>query len=68
VKLKDRASFKNWIKKKSSNDDALLLNNCKFGDFADHIYTIELEIKDTIDTARSASCPDIHRHPSCYSC
>ena len=41
-------------------DDALLLNNCKFGDFADHIYTIELEIKDTIDTARSASCPDLH--------
>jgi len=41
-------------------DDALLLNNYKFGDFADHIFTIELEIKDTIDTARSASCLDLH--------
>ena len=41
-------------------DDALLLTNCKLGDFADHIYTIELEIKDTIDTARSASCLDLH--------
>ena len=41
-------------------DDALLLTNCKLGDFADHIYTIKLEIKDTIDTTRSASCLDLH--------
>ena len=30
-----------------------------FGDFVDRIYPIELEIKDTIDTARRASCLNI---------
>jgi hypothetical protein len=29
--------------------------NKKYGDFLDRIYHIELEIKDTTDTARSAS-------------
>ena len=33
-------------------EDVLSLNNLKFGDFVDHIYHIEFEIKDTIDTAR----------------
>jgi hypothetical protein len=28
----------------------------RFGDFVDRIYSIELEIKDTTDTDRSASC------------
>jgi hypothetical protein len=28
-------------------DDVLSLNNSRFGDFVDHIYPIELEIKDT---------------------
>ena len=28
-------------------DDVLSLNNSRFGDFADRIYPIELEIKDT---------------------
>ena len=32
----------------------------KFGDFVDRIYPIELEINDTTDTARSASCLDLH--------
>jgi hypothetical protein len=41
-------------------DDILSLNNSRFGDFADHIYTIELEIKDTTDTDRSASYLDLH--------
>ena len=41
-------------------DDALLLNNSWFGDFVDRIYTIELEIKDTTDTVRSASYLDLH--------
>ena len=27
-------------------DDVLSLNNCKFGDFVDRIYPIEIEIKD----------------------
>ena len=34
-------------------DDVLSLNNFKFGDYADHIYLIELEIKDTINTTIS---------------
>jgi hypothetical protein len=41
-------------------DDALSLNNSRFGDFVDHIYHIELEIKDTTDTDRSASYLDLH--------
>ena len=39
-------------------EDVLSLNNTKFGDFIDRIYPIELEIKDTIDAARSASYLD----------
>jgi hypothetical protein len=35
--------------------DVLSLNNSRFGDFVDRIYPIELEIKDTTDTDRSAS-------------
>ena len=40
----------------SYEDDFLSLNNCKFGDFFIyyHIYLIELEIKNTTDTSRSA--------------
>jgi hypothetical protein len=41
-------------------DDVLSLNNYKFGDFVDRIYPIELEIKDTTDTDRSALYLDIH--------
>ena len=32
----------------------------RFGDFVDRIYLIELEIKDTTDTDRSASYLDLH--------
>ena len=41
-------------------DDVLSLNNSKFGDFVDSIYPIELEIKDTTDTDKSASYLDRH--------
>ena len=41
-------------------DYVFSLNNCKFGDFIDHIYPIEIEIKDTTDTARYASYLDLH--------
>ena len=41
-------------------DDVLSLNNSRFGDFVDRIYPIELEIKDTTDTDRSASYLDLH--------
>ena len=41
-------------------DDVLSLNNSRYGDFVDRIYPIELEIKDTTDTDRSASYLDLH--------
>jgi hypothetical protein len=41
-------------------DDVLSLNYSRFGDFADRIYPIELEVKDTTDTDRSASYLDLH--------
>ena len=41
-------------------DDVLSLNNSRFGDFVDRIYPIELEIKDTTHTDRSASYTDLH--------
>ncbi len=44
-------------------DDVLSLNNCRFGDIVDHIYPIELQIKDTTDTNdtdMSASYLDLH--------
>ena len=41
-------------------DDVLSLNNSRFGDFVDRIYPIELEIKDTKYTDRSASYLDLH--------
>jgi len=40
--------------------DVLSLNNSRFGDFIDRIYPIELEIKDTTDTDKSASYLDLH--------
>jgi hypothetical protein len=43
-----------------SYDDVLPLNNSRFDDFVDRIYPIELEIKDTTDTDRSASYLDLH--------
>ena len=41
-------------------DDVRSLNNYRLGDFVDRIYPIELEIKDTTDTDRSASYLDLH--------
>ena len=41
-------------------DVVLSLNNSKFGDFVDRIYPIELDIKDTTDTDRSASYLDLY--------
>ena len=41
-------------------DDVLSLHNTRFGDFVDHIYPIELEIKNTTDTDTSASYLDLH--------
>ena len=41
-------------------DDVLSLNNSKFGDYGERIYPIELEIKDTTDTVKSASYLDLH--------
>jgi hypothetical protein len=40
-------------------DDVLSLNNSRIGDFVHHVYPIELEMKDTTDTHRSASYLDL---------
>jgi len=40
-------------------DNVLSLNNSRFGDFVDRIYSIELGIQDTTDTDRSASYLDL---------
>jgi hypothetical protein len=40
--------------------DVLSLHNSKFGDFVFQMYPIELEIEDTINTARYASYFDLH--------
>ena len=39
---------------------SLSLNNSSFGDFVDRIYPIELEKRDTTNTARSVSYLDLH--------
>jgi hypothetical protein len=41
-------------------DDVCSLNNSRFGDFVDRLYSIELEINDTTDRDRSASYLDLH--------
>ena len=41
-------------------DDVLSINNSRFGEFGDRIYPLELEIKDTTYTDRSASYFDLH--------
>ena len=41
-------------------DNVISLYNSTFGDFVDRIYHIELEIKDTTDTYRSASYLKLH--------
>ena len=46
-------------------DDVLSLNNSRFGDFVDPIYPIELEIKETTNTDRSASYLDLHLAIDC---
>jgi len=40
--------------------DVISLNNFRFSNFVDGIYPIELDIKDTTDTDRSASCIELH--------
>ena len=40
--------------------NVLSLHNSRFGDFVDRIYPIQLEIKDTTDTDRSASYLNLH--------
>jgi hypothetical protein len=41
-------------------DDVLSLKHSRFGDLVDRIYPIELEIKDTTYTDRSAWYHDLH--------
>jgi hypothetical protein len=37
----------------------LWISNSKFGDFVDRLYSVEIEIKDTIETAMYASYIDL---------
>ena len=41
-------------------DDVLPLKNSTFDDFVDRVYPIELEKKNTTDTARSGSYLELH--------
>ena len=41
-------------------DDILCINNPRFSEFLPFIYPAELEIKETTDTASSASCLDLY--------
>ena len=41
-------------------EDVLSLHNSIFGGYVERIYLIELEIKDTPDTVKSASYLDLH--------
>ena len=47
-------------------DDVLSLNNCKFGDFVDRFYPIELAIKDITDISRSTSYLELHLETKLY--
>ena len=60
LKKNDKKLFRSFNFTFRYKDDVLSLNNSKFGYFFYHIYPIELEIKDTSDTARSASNIDLH--------
>ena len=44
------------------------LNNFKLCDDVDSIYRIQLEIKNAIDTSRSASCLDLHLEKDSEAC
>ena len=57
---KKRARSFNFTLRYIPVDDVLSLNDSRFGDFADRIYPIELEIKDTTDTDKSASYLGLH--------
>jgi hypothetical protein len=57
---------KKWSKARRSaiKNLVLSLNNCRFGDIVDHIYPIELLIKDTTDTNDTdmyASASSLHK-------
>ena len=60
LKKNDKKLFRSFNFTFRYKDDVLSLNNSTFCDFVDCIYPIELEIKDTTDTDRSASYLDLH--------
>jgi hypothetical protein len=45
-------------------DDVLSINNSRFAEFLPLIYTPELEVKETTDTASSASTFSLYENPS----
>jgi hypothetical protein len=60
LKKNDKKLFRSFNFTLRYKDDVLSLNNSTFCDFADRINPIELEIKDTTDTDRSALYLDLH--------
>ena len=60
LKKNDKKLFRSFNFTLRYKDDVISLNNSTFCDFADRINPIELEIKDTTDTDRSALYLDLH--------
>ena len=60
LKKNDKKLFRSFNFTFRYKDDVFSLNNSTFCDSVDCIYPIELEIKDTTDTERSASYLDLH--------
>ena len=56
----DHCDITGIVLKVALNTITFIINNSKFADFVDHIYPTELEIKNTSDTAWSASLFDLH--------
>jgi hypothetical protein len=61
--VRKRAQFLPWVCRlyleKYVHQDVLSINNSRVCDFVDRIHPVELEIKDTTDTDRSASYFDL---------
>jgi hypothetical protein len=62
LKYKDRELAQTFNSSFRYIDNVLSLNNARFGDYLHRIYPNELEVKDTTDTQKSASCVYLDLH------
>ena len=60
LKNKDRKLSQTFNSSFRYIDDVLWLNNSQFGDYLYGIYPNELQVKDTTDNQKFASCRDLH--------